>query len=163
MAVIMGLDPGMARTGYGLLEVSGSNYRVVAYDCIHTPAASPEAARLEILYRELTALLERYRPQDVAVEQLFINRNTSTVVPVGQARGVALLAARQAGAAVVEYTPSQVKLGLTGAGRAGKKQVQYMVRTILGLTETLRPDDVADALAVAICHCHHRGWRRFNG
>lgn len=171
MALIMGLDPGMAITGYGILEVgsggycaqhSGSEcwasaqYRAVAYDCVRTPVGSPAAARLEILYRQLAALLERYRPQEVAVEQLFINRNTSTAVLVGQARGVALLAAVQAGARVAEYTPLQVKQGITGSGRAGKKQVQYMVRTILGLPDTPRPDDVADALAVAICHCHYR-------
>lgn len=156
MTVIMGLDPGIALTGYGVLEVQGTNYRAIAYDCIRTPADVAMVNRLEMLYRELSALLERYRPQEVAVEQLFFNRNVSTALVVGQARGVSLLAAVQAGAQIAEYTPLQVKQGITGSGRAGKQQVQYMVRAILGLSETPRPDDVADALAVALCHCQHR-------
>jgi crossover junction endodeoxyribonuclease RuvC len=156
MGLIMGLDPGLVVTGYGILDVTDDGRRVVAYGCVRTPAGSSQPARLEMLYRQLTAILERYHPEEVAVEQLFINRNASTAVSVGQARGVALLAAVQSGARIVEYTPLQVKLGITGFGRAEKKQVQYMVRAILGLPEMPRPDDVADALAVAICHCHYR-------
>lgn len=156
MAVVMGIDPGIALTGYGLLAVEGTGYRVLGYDCIRTPAGSSEAARLELLYGRLVTILEQYHPQEVAVEQVFFNRNVSTALLVGQARGVALLAAARAGARIVEYTPLQVKQGVTGSGRADKKQVQYMVRTILGLPAPPRPDDVADALAVALCHCHRR-------
>jgi len=156
MVVVMGLDPGLAVTGYGVLLTAGSGYEVIAYDCLCTPAGLPDAGRLEMLYRLFTTLHERYRPQEVVVEQLFFHRNVTTALQVGQARGVALLAAAQTGARIIEYTPLQIKQSITGSGRADKKQVQYMVRTILGLAATPRPDDVADALAVAICHCHHR-------
>jgi len=156
MALIMGLDPGMAITGFSILNLTGSQYRVVTYDSVRTPATLPPALRLEFLYRQLSTVLQQYRPEEVAVEQLFINRNASTAIPVGQARGVALLAAVHAGARVFEYSPLQVKQGITGSGRASKKQIQYMVRAILGLADTPRPDDVADALAVAVCHCHYR-------
>ncbi|MEW6459439.1 MAG: crossover junction endodeoxyribonuclease RuvC [Bacillota bacterium] len=156
MVVVMGLDPGLATTGYGVLQVTGNSYEVIAYDCLRTPAGLPDADRLEMLYRLITTLHERHRPQEVAVEQLFFHRNVTTALQVGQARGVALLAAAQAGARIIEYTPLQIKQGITGSGRADKKQVQYMVRTILGLAVTPQPDDVADALAVALCHCHHR-------
>lgn len=153
---VVGIDPGIARTGYGVLEIRHNSYRVVAYDCIYTAAGTPMTQRLGSLYNQLTGILENYRVAEVAVEQLFFNRNVSTALVVGQARGVALLAATQAGAAVFEYTPPQVKQATTGQGRAPKEQVQFMVRAILGLREAPRPDDVADALAVAICHCHHR-------
>lgn len=153
---VVGIDPGIARTGYGVLELVRNGYRVVAYDCIHTSADAPPTQRLHLLYRRLISVFETHRAAEVAVEQLFFNRNVSTALVVGQARGVALLAAVEAGAAVFEYTPPQVKLATTGRGRAPKEQVQFMVRAILGLREAPRPDDVADALAVAICHCHHR-------
>lgn len=156
MVVVLGLDPGLATTGYGVLQVTGNSYEAIAYDCLRTPAGQPDAARLELLYRLLTSLHERYRPQEVAVEQLFFHRNVTTALQVGQARGVALLAAAQSGARIIEYTPLQIKQGITGWGRADKKQVQYMVCTILGLAVAPQPDDVADALAVALCHCHHR-------
>lgn len=156
MQAVVGIDPGIARTGYGVLELVQNSYRVVAYDCIYTPADASPTQRLHLLYRQLTSVLKNYPAAEVAVEELFFNRNVSTALVVGQARGVALLAAVQAGAAVFEYTPPQVKQATTGRGRASKEQVQFMVRAILGLREVPKPDDVADALAVAICHCHNR-------
>ncbi len=156
MQAVVGIDPGIARTGYGVLELFQNSYRVVAYDCIYTPADASLTQRLHLLYSQLTSVLQTYQVAEVAVEQLFFNRNVSTALVVGQARGVALLAAAQAGAAVFEYTPPQVKQATTGRGRASKEQVQFMVRAILGLREAPKPDDVADALAVAICHCHNR-------
>lgn len=154
--IVVGIDPGIARTGYGVLRLVRNSYRVVAYDCIYTSADTPPTERLQQLYHRLTGVFETHKAAEVAVEQLFFSRNVSTALVVGQARGVALLAAAEAGAAVFEYTPPQVKQTTTGQGRAPKEQVQFMVRAILGLREVPKPDDVADALAVAICHCHHR-------
>ncbi len=156
MSLIMGLDPGMAITGFGILEVQGNTYRPIVYDCVRTPPNTSQATRLDRLYSELSKIIKKYQPREVAVEQLFIHRNASTAILVGQARGVALLAAVRNGAQVAEYSPLQVKMGITGSGRAPKTQVQYMVRMILNLHETPRPADVADALAVAVCHCHNR-------
>lgn len=153
---VVGIDPGIARTGYGVLALSGNSYRALAYDCIFTPAGVPHTERLQLLFHQLTHVFRTYQVQEAAVEQLFFNRNVSTALVVGQARGVALLAAAEAGATVFEYTPLQVKQATTGQGRASKEQVQFMVRAILGLTEVPKPDDVADALAVALCHCHNR-------
>ncbi|MEW5954073.1 MAG: crossover junction endodeoxyribonuclease RuvC [Bacillota bacterium] len=155
--LIMGVDPGTAITGYGVLEYAGSRFRLVESDCIRTEAGWPLAERLRIIYARLGAILHKYRPAEFAVEQLFFNTNTRTALAVGHARGVVLLAAAEAGLVVNEYTPLQVKQAVTGFGRAEKQQVQYMVRRILSLPEPPRPDDVADALAVAICHGHCRG------
>ncbi|MDQ7792555.1 MAG: crossover junction endodeoxyribonuclease RuvC [Desulforudis sp.] len=156
MHVVVGIDPGIARTGYGVLDLDGSSYRALTYDCIYTPAGASPTERLRLLFHQLTDVFRTYQVQEVAVEQLFFNRNVSTALVVGQARGVALLAATEAGAEVFEYTPLQVKQATTGQGRASKQQVQFMVRAILGLAEVPKPDDVADALAVALCHCHNR-------
>ncbi|MEW5762286.1 MAG: crossover junction endodeoxyribonuclease RuvC [Bacillota bacterium] len=151
--LVLGLDPGVALTGYGLVEC-GRSLRAVAYNFIMTPAELEQAERLKLLYEELSFILAHYQPQQVAVEELFFNRNVRTAMAVGQARGVALLAAAQSGAKVFEYTPAQVKKAVTGSGRAQKGQVQFMVRALLGLASVPQPDDVTDALAVAICHCH---------
>lgn len=151
--LILGLDPGVALTGYGLVEC-GRNLRAIAYNFIATPSELDQAVRLKILYEELSFILAHYQPQQVAVEEIFFNKNARTAMAVGQARGVALLAAAQNGARVFEYSPVQVKKAVTGSGRAQKGQVQFMVRAILGLASVPQPDDVADALAVAICHCH---------
>lgn len=159
--VVLGLDPGIALTGYGvLIPAEGASFRVLAYGAVTTPPDLAPADRLRLLFRQLTNIFAQTRPAEVAVEQLFFNRNVTTALTVGQARGVALLAAAEAGAAVFEYSPAQVKSAVTGSGQAGKRQVQYMVRAILNLPEIPQPDDVADALAVALCHCYRRerGW-----
>jgi len=155
--IILGLDPGIALTGYGVISVQGNSYRVLAYDAIETPSRLAHPLRLKLLFGTLKSLCHKYQPREAAIEQLFFSRNVSTAFTVGQARGVALLAVAEAGAEVFEYTPLQVKSTITGSGRASKQQVQFMVRALLGLPAVPKPDDVADALAIAICHCHLRG------
>jgi crossover junction endodeoxyribonuclease RuvC len=155
--LVLGIDPGTAITGYGLVRGQGETVSLVEYGTITTPAGEPLAARLVLLYRGLLDLIERHRPDAVAVEELFFAQNTRTALAVGQARGVILLAAANAGLPVHEYTPLQVKRALTGYGRAEKAQVQQMVRWLLQLDHIPQPDDAADALAVAICHLHAAG------
>ncbi len=157
---VIGVDPGTAITGYGIVDLQGNRLEVVAYDCIKTDAGLAMPLRLQYLYRQLLAVLEFYRPEQCAVEELFFNKNARTALAVGQARGVTLLAAVNAGLEVAEYTPLEVKQAVVGYGRAAKEQVQYMVRALLCLPEIPRPDDVADALAVAICHAHRLGGRK---
>ncbi len=153
-SLVLGLDPGTATLGYGLVAVEGERVTYVACGVIKTSSGDPIELRLRRLYSELKDLMERYRPSEVAVERLFFARNARTAIAVGQARGVALLAAAQAGAPVSEYTPLQIKQAVTSYGRADKVQIQEMVRVLLGLQERPEPDDAADALAVAICHVH---------
>lgn len=154
---VIGIDPGTAITGYGVVDLEGGRLTAVAYDAIKTSAGVNLPKRLQFLYRELLMVLERYQPQWLALEELFFNKNTRTALTVGQARGVVLLAAATCGLEVAEYTPLEVKQAVVGYGRASKAQVQYMVRAILSLPCIPRPDDVADALAVAICHAHRLG------
>jgi crossover junction endodeoxyribonuclease RuvC len=151
----LGLDPGTATTGYGLvrLERDGS-LLVVKYGVISTPKNTPAPERLVTLYDQLQALLHEHNPETVAVEKLFFQRNVSTALAVGQARGVMLLALARAGLEVFEYTPNEIKQAVAGYGSADKRQVQEMVRVLLALDDIPRPDDAADALAVAICHLH---------
>jgi len=152
---ILGIDPGTARMGYGIVEDAGAGReRAVAYGCLETPADMRTELRLQALYRGLVELLEQYRPDALAVEELFFGRNVTTVIHVGQARGIVLLAAADNGVPVREFTPMQVKMAVTGYGRADKTQVQRMVRALLGLPEVPKPDDVADALAVALAALH---------
>lgn len=151
---ILGIDPGLARMGYGVVDVVGSRLECVTYGCIETSAQTPLSQRLEIIYRKLTELFEEHRPDVTAVEELFLGRNTTTAFTVGQARGVALLASALSQTSLVEYTPMQVKQAVTGYGRADKAQIQQMVRILLGLSHIPKPDDAADALAVAITHGH---------
>lgn len=151
---ILGIDPGTAIMGYGLIEKQGNRLIPLAYASWRTPAHTPMPGRLLTLYQELQSFIEAHQPDQIAVEELFFNRNTTTAISVGQARGVILLAAAQAGIPVYEYTPLQVKQAVVGYGRADKKQVQQMVRALLGLKEIPKPDDTADALAIAICHAH---------
>ena len=153
---IMGIDPGLGRTGYGILQEQAGKLSALDYGCIETPARRSIDKRLEQVYEEIGALLALHKPHEVAVEQLFFSTNVQTAFAVGQARGVILLAASQAGARLGEYTPLEVKQAVVGYGKAEKSQVQYMVKAILGLNETPRPDDAADALALAICHAHIR-------
>lgn len=152
--LILGIDPGTAIMGYGLIEKKGNHLFPLDYNCWRTPAHTPMSERLLTLYNGIEAYIKEQQPHYVAVEELFFNRNTTTAISVGQARGVILLAAAQSGIPVYEYTPLQVKQAVVGYGRADKKQVQQMVKALLGLQEIPKPDDTADALAIAICHAH---------
>jgi len=152
--LVLGIDPGTAITGYGLVMGEGDDLTLLAYGAITTPSDRSLPERLQRIYRELTALIEDLQPTAVAVEELFFSKNVRTALSVGQARGVALLAAANAGLPIHEYTPLQVKQAIAGYGRATKDQVQQMVRMLLGLDSVPQPDDAADAIAVAICHIH---------
>jgi len=151
---VLGLDPGLATTGWGVVEGEGQELALVEFGIITTAPGQPLARRLRSLYLDLTGLISRQRPDGAAVEELFFSRNARTAFTVGQARGVVLLTLANAGLPVHEYTPLQVKQAVVGYGRATKQQVQQMVRMLLGLPEVPRPDDAADAVAVAICHLH---------
>lgn len=151
----IGIDPGTAITGYGLVrQAPDGSLQAVDYGVIQTPAKSPLPERLVQLYSELTSLIEQHQPQAAAVEKLFFQRNVRTALSVGQGRGVVLLVLAQAGLAVSEYTPMEIKQAVVGYGGADKNQVQQMVRALLELDDIPRPDDAADALAVAICDLH---------
>ncbi|MGD8455732.1 MAG: crossover junction endodeoxyribonuclease RuvC [Anaerolineales bacterium] len=153
--LVIGIDPGTAITGYGLVrENEDGTLKAVEYGAIRTPAKCPMAERLVLLHDELNKILTRHQPESSAVEMLFFQRNVKTAITVGQGRGVILLALAQAGVPVAEYTPLEIKQAITGYGGADKVQMQDMVRTLLNLDETPKPDDAADALAVAICHLH---------
>jgi len=158
--LVIGIDPGTATTGYGLVKenVDGS-LTVVDYGAILTPPALPMQRRLLQLYQQLKDILLLYRPHSGAVEKLFFQRNVRTAISVGQGRGIALLALAEVDLPVGEYTPLEIKQAVVGYGGADKHQVQEMVRAILGLQEIPRPDDAADALAVAICHLHSQHLR----
>ena len=156
--MILGLDPGTALTGYGLVREQDGQLAAVAYGVIATPSDLALPKRLQQIYSELGRLIASYRPEVSAVEQLFFSRNVRTALVVGHARGVVLLALADAGLPVFEYTPLQVKQALSGYGRAGKAQIQEMVRLLLALEAVPTPDDAADALAVAICHAHSARW-----
>lgn len=149
---ILGLDPGTATTGYGIIDVVEGELRLVAYGVIETPAGDPPEQRLQSIFRQANALITAYRPERAAVEQLFFGRNITTAIAVGQARGVLLLALADAAIPMSEYSPPKVKEAVTGYGKAEKAQMQLMVRHLLDLEESPRPDDAADALAVAITH-----------
>ncbi|HLM85150.1 MAG TPA: crossover junction endodeoxyribonuclease RuvC [Solirubrobacteraceae bacterium] len=152
--IVLGIDPGTATTGYGIVERTGSRIRSLDYGCIQTPSDRPLAERLLEIRAAITDLIQTHRPALVAVERLFFNRNVQTAFAVGQARGVVLLAAGQRGLPCTGYTPQQVKGAVCGNGRASKDQVGRMVQALLGLSEQPRPDHAADALAVAICHAN---------
>ena len=149
---ILGIDPGTATMGWGVIRQEGSRLRYVQHGAITTPPTWEMPRRLGRLFDGVTQIVEGYRPDTVAVEELFFNTNATTAITVGQARGVALLAAYRAGIEVAEYTPLQVKQAITSYGRADKRQVQEMVRALLNLREIPRPDDAADGLAIAITH-----------
>jgi crossover junction endodeoxyribonuclease RuvC len=151
---IFGIDPGSARTGYGCVETDGRRHRLVTCGAICAPAGDPFPQRLARIHRELSALLAACDPDCVAIESLFHAANVSSALKLGHARGVAMLAAVEAGCALVEYTPAEVKRAVVGYGRAEKHQVQQMVKLLLGLHAAPAPHDAADALAVAICHLH---------
>ena len=156
---IIGIDPGYAIMGWGILDLKGNKFSVVDYGSITTDAGVEAAKRLQHIYAELGAIIEKYQPEEAAIEELFFNNNAKTVILVGEARGIAVLACANAGLEISEYTPLQIKQALVGYGRADKKQVQAMVKAILNLKEVPKPDDTADAVAAAICHGHSRGRR----
>lgn len=159
---ILGVDPGLAKIGYALVDKQTNHFDVLEYGVIKTSADKEDIERLEIIHRNIDSLIKEFEPQQMAVEELFFNKNVKTAIAVGQARGVILLAGSQRGLKVAEYTPLQIKQAVVGYGRAEKKQVQQMVKSLLNLAEIPRPDDAADALAVSICHGHvysaHSGW-----
>jgi crossover junction endodeoxyribonuclease RuvC len=152
--IVLGIDPGTAATGYGVVERTGSRLRAVDYGCLETLSTQELPRRLLEIHQAITELIATHQPAVLGVERLFFNRNVQTAFAVGQARGVVLLAAAEAGLPVFEYGPHEVKMAVTGYGRAGKEQVQRMVQVVLGMTALPRPDDAADALAVAICLAH---------
>lgn len=151
---ILGIDPGTAATGYGVIEKRKDGLSYIDYGCIKTKIELTTAERLKETHNQLIKLIRKHKPDIIAVEDIFFFKNLKTAVKVSQARGVALLAAAKAKVLVTEYTPLQVKLAITSYGRAEKKQVQEMVKRLLNLEEIPRPDDAADALAVAICCAH---------
>lgn len=150
----LGIDPGTATTGYGLIDERSNRLAFVDHGVITTSRKDTSQARLKKIYSELKQIIIAYKPAAVAVEKLFFGANSKSAIAVGQARGLSLLAAAQFKIRVAEYTPLQVKMAVTGYGKADKKQVQQMVKTLLGLSELPKPDDAADALAIAICHLH---------
>jgi crossover junction endodeoxyribonuclease RuvC len=152
--VILGLDPGTAATGYGVICVSGNRLKALEFGVVETAAGVPLELRLRQIYGEVGELLQRHHPMATAVESLFFNTNVRTALAVGHARGVTLLACSQAECEVFEYTPQQVKQAVVGYGKASKEQVMEMVRVLLALPEPPRPDHAADALGVAICHAN---------
>jgi crossover junction endodeoxyribonuclease RuvC len=156
---VLGIDPGTATTGYGIVEETADGLRALAYGVITTPAKHPLSHRLQTIYQELSGLVQEWQPDEAAVEELFFSANVRTAMSVGQARGVVLLALAEGGVELAEYSPPVVKKALTGYGRADKRQMQDMVRLLLQLDEIPRPDDAADALAVAVCHLHSAGMR----
>lgn len=152
--IIIGIDPGYAIVGIGVVEYKGNKFRPIEYTAITTPAGMNTVDRLKKIYDEMAMLIDKHKPDAMAIEELFFNSNQKTAINVAQARGVILIAAANKGVPVREYTPLQVKQSVTGYGRADKKQIQEMVKLILHLNVIPKPDDAADALALAICHAH---------
>lgn len=149
---ILGIDPGIGRCGWGILEARGSKLEARGYGCIETDSSMEVSLRLAAIYKEISRLIKQHSPEEMAVEELFFNTNAKTAFAVGQARGVILLAAAQKNLPIFIYTPLQVKMAITGYGRAEKEQIGKMVKTLLNLKEIPKPDDTSDALAVALTH-----------
>jgi crossover junction endodeoxyribonuclease RuvC len=159
--LVIGIDPGTASTGYGLIhQHSNGRLDLVKYGLISTAAGHPLAVRLLDLFTALNDILERHKPDEAAVEKLYFQRNVSTAISVGQARGVVLLALALADISVEEYNPREIKLAVSGYGNADKHQMQAMVKVLMHMDDVPKPDDAADALAIAICHCHSKKMRR---
>lgn len=159
---ILGIDPGYAIVGFGVLEYDGRGFTVIDFGAITTPAGIPFDARLDMIYKDMTQLFLSYQPDCMSLEKLYFNTNHTTAIDVAQARGVILLSAYQNGVKTYEYTPLQVKNSVVGYGRAEKKQVQEMTRSLLKLKTVPKPDDTADALALAITHGHSSHSNLFN-
>lgn len=162
---ILGIDPGYATIGYGIIEYDNFRFKTVAYGAITTSPDKLFSDRLCDIYSDMQTLINNYKPDCLSIEKLFFNTNTTTAIDVAQARGVILLSARKSNVDIYEYTPLQVKQSITGYGRAEKHQVMEMVKTLLQLNSVPKPDDTADALALAICHGHCSGslYNKFKG
>ncbi len=154
---ILGIDPGYATVGYGIVDTNGFKFSVVGYGAITTPAKMPFPQRLQAIFNDVCTVIDRYNPTELSIERLYFNTNTTTAIDVAQARGVIVLATQTKGLNVCEYTPLQVKQSVTGYGKAEKHQVMEMVKNLLSLKAVPKPDDTADALALAICHGHSAG------
>ena len=152
--IILGIDPGIAIVGWGVVDYRGNQFKTLGYGAILTPKEESTQQRLSRIYDDMNAIIGRYHPEAMAVEELFFNTNQTTAIRVAEARGVILLAAERAGVSIFEYTPLQVKQSVVGYGRAEKKQVITMVSMMLGLQKPPKPDDTADALAIAVTHAH---------
>ena len=150
--IILGIDPGYAIVGWGVLEYSRGQFRVLGYGAITTPAGMAFEKRLEMIYKDMCTVIGKYKPEALSIEKLFFTNNKTTGIDVAQARGVILLAAAMSGVSINEYTPPQVKQAVVGYGKAEKKQVMLMTQRLLKMKDIPRPDDAADALAIAICH-----------
>lgn len=153
--LVLGIDPGYAIVGYGVVSFDNVRFRPIEYGAVTTPAKTPFTNRLQQIFEELDIIIKKHKPDALAIEKLFFNTNTTTAIDVAQARGVILLAAQLNGVPVFEYTPLQVKQAVTGYGRAQKNQVMDMIKNILHLSAIPKPDDTADALAMAVCHAHY--------
>jgi crossover junction endodeoxyribonuclease RuvC len=153
--IVIGIDPGLARLGYGVIEVTKGEIRVVSYGCIETSGKDHRASeRLLKIYTAVEGLFVKYQPSYVSLEKLFFAKNISSAMGVSEVRGIILLAAEQRTIPIAEYTPNQVKQAITGSGRADKRQMQEMIKRLLRLDEIPTPDDAADALSIALCHIH---------
>ena len=152
MTTILGIDPGIATVGFGVIRAEGAKIELVRCGAILTPAGERLSLRLSQIYHDMLELIDMFEPDAISVEELFFNNNTTTAISVAQGRGVAILAGQEKGVPMYEYTPLQVKKAITGYGRAGKKQMMEMVRRLLNMDEAAKPDDASDALAIAICH-----------
>ncbi len=162
---ILGIDPGYATIGYGIIEYDNFSFKTIAYGAVTTKPDKLFPDRICDIFNDITLLVDKYAPDCMSIEKLYFNTNTTTAIDVAQARGVILLAARKAGIDIYEYTPLQVKQSITGYGRAEKHQVMEMVKNLLKLSAVPKPDDTADALAIAICHGYTSGsvYNKFKG
>lgn len=158
--IILGVDPGTASTGYGLIN-TGKNLKMIECDCIHTSSEMEMADRLKIIYQKMGEIIQRYHPKEMAIEQIYFSKNSKTALSIGQARGVIMLAASNEGIMVFNYSPLEVKRTIAGYGRATKHQIQHMVKDLLHLPSVPRSSDSADALAVALCHYYSRRFRQY--
>ena len=160
--VILGIDPGYAIVGYGIIEFKNAKYTSIYHGAIFTSASDDFTNRLEIIFNELSEIISTYKPDEVSIEKLYFQNNHKTAIDVAQARGVTLLAIKKFGLPIFEYTPLQVKTAVTGYGKAQKSQVMMMTQRLLRLKEIPKPDDTADALAIAICHANSLGYQYIN-
>lgn len=152
---ILGIDPGYAIVGYGVVDYRANRFSVVGYGAVTTKAKTPFEERLDVIYNDICEIIEKYKPDRLSIEKLYFNTNSTTAIDVAQARGVIVLAAKKSGVEIHEYTPLQVKQAVTGYGRAEKHQIMEMVKNLLMLKSVPKPDDTADALAIAICDGHY--------
>ena len=155
--IILGIDPGLAIVGWGVIEFRGGRFKTLGYGSIQTPAGMATEARLAKIYADLNRIIDHFHPEEMAVEELFFTNNITTGIRVAEARGIVLLCGEQKGVRISEYTPMQVKQSVVGYGKAEKKQVMEMTRMMLHLSAVPKPDDAADALAIALCHAHTAG------